>query len=417
MNPTILQQQKKLDWHKPLVKESDVKSSLYIQKPELRLDPSIKYLGFMPYAGLTNQFIALENAAYLALRLNRTLIITPITTNSHNKHNSNQPWSDYFDFDRFTADTGIPTVNWKDIRPLTPEQIEVGRQKIHFGEKKPFPPWDALALNLTCQIVYGYGDSEPLHGTEKAFARQFMFKPQFVRPPARKTKTQLYDRTKIMAQDNKNLEDIVTIDDLVDRYEDSQEQLLFLSHSYKLKDPLGRRIWSQVGQYLRFHPKVDDYVQRLIQQRAPGTISNGGKYIAIHVRRGDIWLKCRSENPDDMMACIIPLGHYAEAVEQAYQIAGKRLPVIVTTDSKSEGDLLTMAKLGWRKLNHELYTTEEELGIFGPELVDAAVLAGAEVMIGSASSTMTKVAVWRQKSWHQRDVLYPRTVPSWTPFE
>ncbi|KAF9958380.1 hypothetical protein BGZ72_000446 [Mortierella alpina] len=384
-----------------------------IPKPRTYLDPSEKYLGFMMYAGITNQFMALENAAYAALLLNRTLIIPPIVTNSHDKYNSNQRWSDFFDLSRFTALTGIKAVEWHDVRPLTEEQIEVGRQQARLGGKS-YPLWNSLAENLTCQVIYGYGDSERLHTTELTFARQFLFSPQFVRPPPRNPNTTVYDRIKIGAKDNTNLNDIVTFEDLVGRYGDRQDPLLFLSHAFKLKDPSGGSR-STVGMSFHFMPKVTDYAARLIRHRAPETRENGGRYIAIHIRRGDIWQKCRSQSEEAMLACIIPLGRYAESVDKARKQAGANLPVIVTTDSKSEEDHTTISRIGWRRLNHEVYTTEEELGIFGPAIVDAAILADAEVMIGTQVSSMSRVAARRQKSWHQRDVIYPRTTPSWTP--
>ncbi|KAF9965896.1 hypothetical protein BGZ70_003850 [Mortierella alpina] len=373
-----------------------------IPKPRTNLDPSEKYLGFMMHS------------PYAALLLNRTLIVPPVVTNSHDKYNSNQRWSDFFDLPRFTSLTGIKTVEWHDVRPLTEEQIEVGRQQARMGGKS-YPLWNSLAENLTCQVIYGYGDSERLHTTELTFARQFLLSPQFVRPPPRNPNTTVYDRIKIGAKDNTNLDDVVTFEDLVGRYGDRQDQLLFLSHAFKLKDPAAGGARSTVGMNFHFLPKVTDYAARLIRHRAPETKDNGGKYIAIHIRRGDIWQKCRSQSEEAMLACIIPLGRYAESVDKARKQAGAMLPVIVTTDSKSEEDHNTISRMGWRRLNHEVYTTEEELGIFGPAMVDAAILANAEVMIGTFVSSMSRVAARRQKSWHQREVIYPRTTPSWVP--
>ncbi|KAF9287837.1 hypothetical protein BGZ68_001186 [Mortierella alpina] len=309
--------------------------------------------------------------------------------------------------------TGIKAVEWHDVRPLTNEQIEVGRQQARMGGKS-YPLWNSLAENLTCQVIYGYGDSERLHTTELTFARQFLFSPQFVRPPPRNPNTTVYNRIKIGAKDNTNLDDIVTFEDLVGRYGDRQDPLLFLSHAFKLKDPSGESR-PTVGMSFHFLPKVTDYAARLIRHRAPETKENGGRYIAIHIRRGDIWQKCRSQSEEAMLACIIPLGRYAESVDKARKQAGSNLPVIVTTDSKSEEDHHTISRMGWRRLNHEVYTTEEELGIFGPAMVDAAILANAEVMIGTYVSSMSRVAARRQKSWHQREVIYPRTTPSWVP--
>ncbi|KAF9433251.1 hypothetical protein BGZ76_009694 [Entomortierella beljakovae] len=384
-----------------------------IPKPTTHFEANVKYLSYMPYAGLTNQYMALESAAYLAIQLNRTLIIPPIITNSHDIYNSNQRWSDFFDFPKFKRLTGADMVEWDDLRPLTPEQKEVGRRQASRGSKS-YTLWNSLAENLTCQVIYGFGDTERLHTTELTFSRQFLFQPQFERPPPRKEHTKIFDRLRIGAKDNTNLDDVVTMDDLKDRYLDSDKQILHLSHTFKLKDPLGRRSWQVAGRHFYFLPKVTDYAKKLINYRAPETKVTG-KYIAIHLRRGDIWQKCRSMSEEKKMDCIPPLGFYAEAVEKAYRIAGEKLPVIVATDSKSEEDHATIAKLGWRRLNHDLYITEQELGIFGPALVDAAILADAEIMIGSYSSSMSRVAERRQRSWHGRDAIYPRTSTTWMP--
>ncbi|KAG0025383.1 hypothetical protein BGZ82_010054 [Podila clonocystis] len=365
----------------------------------------------MPYAGLTNQFMALEKAAYVAKRLSRTLVIPPIISNSHDAHNANQRWSDFFDLAQFTALSGIPVVEWSDLRPLSREQAYIGRQKAQLKERS-YDLWDGLAEDLPCQIVYGFGGSEPLHNTELTFMRQFMFRPRFVDPPARDPKTVVYSREAIGIKDNSNMQDIVTVDDLVDRYSSTtsyeEEHVLFLSHSFKLKDPIEpRRSWEHAGQHLHFRRKVNEYAARLLRHRIP-ELGLKGKYIAIHLRRGDIWQKCQATDADAMMRCVTPLGHYAEAVEAARGLAqDQRLPVIVTTDSQSSEDHQTIARLGWRRLNHELYITEQELGIFGAALVDAAILANADYFIGTRKSTMTKVAAQRQMSWHQRETLYP----------
>ncbi|KAF9311085.1 hypothetical protein BG003_007807 [Podila horticola] len=394
-------------------------SAAEIPKPRTILQSGTRYLSYMPYAGLTNQFMAMEKAAYLAKRLNRTLVIPPIITSSHDAHNSNQRWSDFFDLAQFTDLSGIPVVEWHDLRPLSQEQAYIGRQKAQL-KKQPYELWDALAEDLPCQIVYGLGGSEPLHNTELTFARQFMFRPQFVDPPARDPRTVVYDREAIGIKDNSNMQDIVTVDDLVDRYSltkgNREEPMLFLSHTFKLRDPIDKkRSWEHAGQHLHFRREVNEYAARLLRHRIP-ELGSQGRYIAIHLRRGDIWQKCREADADAMMRCVTPLGHYAEAVETARAMAQeKRLPVIVTTDSQSSEDHQTIAQLGWRRLNHELYITEQELGIFGAALVDAVILANADYFIGTYKSTMTKVAAQRQKSWYQRETLYPRTSPSWVP--
>ncbi|KAF9098552.1 hypothetical protein BGX29_007527 [Mortierella sp. GBA35] len=399
-----------------------------IPMPKTTLDPTVQYLGYLMYGGLTNQFIAFENAAFVALKLNRTLILPPFITTVHDKDVSSQRWSDFFDLERFTALSGLKTIEWHDIRPLTPEHLQIGRKQVRsHGRGNPW--WPRLAGNLTCHIIYGFGESENIHTTERNFMRQFLLIPNYVRPPPRRQATTIEesekDDTSNRAQSGTkaasastatkgNPDDIFYVDEVVERFTEYTEQVVFLSHSYKLKDPLSPRVWNAIGQHMHFNDKVTDYARRIIRHRAP-EVKETGKYIAMHLRRGDIWMKCRTKPEEQSMDCIPPLGHYAEAVEQARNLEGKRLPVLVTTDSESEGDFTTMARLGWRRINHDLYTTEQELGIFGPAMVDAAILANADFMVGTRVSTMTRIAARRQLTWHGHDPLYPRTTTSWAP--
>ncbi|KAF9330390.1 hypothetical protein BGZ91_000157 [Linnemannia elongata] len=412
-----------------------------IPKPKTTLDPEVKYLGYLMYGGLTNQFIAFQSAAFVALRLNRTLILPPFITTNHDKQVAAQRWSDFFDLDRFTRLSGLKVVEFHDIRPLSPEHVQIGKKQVQsHGRNNPW--WSKLAETLTIHVTYGFGDSENIHTTERNFLRQFLLIPRYVRPPrARRAATaeeeegfgeeyiedevgegdSASDRAQsgtkaASSKDDNKKDDIFFLDEAVERFAEYKGQVVFLSHTYKLKDPRGPRSWKDIGQYMYFNDKVMDYVRRIVRHRAPEVITETeGKYIAMHLRRGDIWMKCRTKSAEQMMGCIPPLGHYAEMVDQARNTEGKRLPVLVTTDSESEEDFSTMARLGWKRLNHDLYTTEQELGIFGPAMVDAAILAEADFMIGTEVSTMTRIAARRQLTWHGHEPLYPRTTTSWAP--
>lgn len=381
----------------------------------------------------------------MALKLNRTLILPPFITTNHDKVVAAQRWSEFFDLDRFTRESGLKVVEWHDIRPLSPEHVQIGKKQVRsHGRNNPW--WSKLAETLTIHVTYGFGDSENIHTTERNFLRQFLLIPRYVRPPRprraaggegeEKEEGQEYiedemgegDGTNDRAQSGTNAastskdkkdntkDDIFSLDEAVERFAEYKGQVVFLSHTYKLKDPRSPRSWMEVGQFMHFNHKVMEYVRRIIRHRAPEvTTETEGKYIAMHLRRGDIWMKCRTKSAEQMMDCTPPLGHYAEMVDQARNTEGKRLPVLVTTDSESEDDFSTMARLGWKRLNHDLYTTEQELGIFGPAMVDAAILAEADFLVGTQVSTMTRIAARRQLTWHGREPLYPRTTTSWTP--
>ncbi|KAG0284474.1 hypothetical protein BGZ96_011145 [Linnemannia gamsii] len=449
----------------------------------------------MPFAGLTNQFIALQNAAFVALRLNRTLIIPPIVSNTHDKENTHQPWSEFFDLPRFTALTGVPVIEWSDVRPLDPLQYQLGvDHAARYGKGPRAQEWSDLAQDITCQIVYGYGAPDlGINISAKYFMWHFLMRPTFVRPPPKKPETPIYDRKKI-AMDNVHEDDLVVLEDLLMRYSDYQDprpeenngqpSVLFMADLFNIKDPHSERRWMEAGRFFRFLPEVTEYARELIHDEIKGDViqvaidniiqqatgvdvsssndegqeqeeqeqdeldgieeeytpttvdqlaararldvptqelaekapSNFPRipYIAIHMRRGDIWKKCSSVN---RAVCIIPFDLYEEAVSRAREqfallsssSASQHLPVIVTTDSESEEDFAKIKELGWHRLDHSKYGTTERWGFFGPAVIDAVILAHSDVFVGSAKSTMTKVAALRQSAWWDRMSLYPNT--------
>ncbi|KAG0307542.1 hypothetical protein BGZ97_000364, partial [Linnemannia gamsii] len=460
------------------------------------LDPNTKYLSYMPFAGITNQFLALQSAAFAARRLNRTLIIPPIVSNTHDKENTHQPWSDFFDLPRFTALTGVPVLEWSDVRPLDPLQYQLGvDHAARYGKGPRAQEWSELAQDITCQIVYGYGAPDlEINISAKYFMWHFLMRPNFVRPPPKKPETPIYNRKKI-ARDNVHEDDLVVMEDLLMRYSDyedpkpeennGQPSVLFMADMFNIKDPVEYdRLWLEAGRFFHFLPEVTEYARVLVHDETKGDVIQGAlddiiqqaarvdispsdedgqeqeeqedldgieeeytpttieqlaarahlvvptqeptetpsappqnPYIAIHMRRGDIWKKCSSVN---RAVCIIPFDLYEEAVSRAREqfallssssssLSSQHLPVIVTTDSESEEDFAKIEELGWHRLDHSKYGTAERWGFFGPAVIDAVVLAHSEVFVGSAKSTMTKVAALRQSAWWGRTALYPNT--------
>ncbi|KAG0208155.1 hypothetical protein BGX28_000770 [Mortierella sp. GBA30] len=467
--------------HSSSLPTSDIENTL---EPAVSfLDPKTKYISYMPFAGLTNQFIALEVAAFAAKQLNRTLIIPPIISNTHDHENTHQRWSQFLDIPRFTELTGIQVLEWDSVRPLSPVQRQVGKDQALLGgvrgKDAETDAWRRVAENVTCQIIYGYGAPDlDINISARNFVWHFLFRPVFVRPPPKKPETPEYDRTKI-ATDNRHKEDLVVMDDLVARYRDyddvadglnkqegsQRHQILFLSNTFKIKDPFHEnRYWREAGRHMHFLPQLMEYAtmqvnqvvaadkgieivpnddpeedesktamhpteadseerkrqeehQRQQQEEEVTHTSNitapqsRVPHIAVHLRRGDIGKKCSEQ---DQASCLLPFSMYEEAVDRARVVALKagvtsHLPVIVTTDSDSEDDFQKIRKLGWHRLDHEKSGTKKTWGSFGPAMVDAGILAHADVFIGSGKSTMTRIAAARQKAWYHRDTLYPQT--------
>ncbi|KAG0203095.1 hypothetical protein BGX28_004526 [Mortierella sp. GBA30] len=449
-------------------------------KPAIsHLDPNIKYLSYLPFGGLTNQFISLEVAAVAARKLNRTLIIPPIISNSHDHDNAHQRWSQFFDLPGFTRLTGIPVLEWETVRQLSHVQKQVGMKQALLRHSRREGPemveWGKMAENVTVMIVNGYGSPKVnINLSAWTFAWHFLFRLSFVQPRPRKPESTVDEKGMAvpgMRHNDKtlNMEDLVAMFKNYEEDDDGQKrggqgpQILFLSHTMGIKNAgHENRYWLDVGRHFHFAPQLTAYASVLIKKVAQdledieegdinsdgngmGTITatvteGSGKqgqeqalervlsedeefmesfdiaapgnpvpYIAVHVRRGDIWKKCPVK---DKASCLPPFSQYAEAVDRAMTVAIKAglssdVPVIVATDSDSEDDLRSIQELGWHRLDHEKYETKESLGPFGPALVDAAILARANVFVGSGKSTMSQIAEARQRTWYRQPTLYP----------
>ncbi|KAK3836113.1 MAG: hypothetical protein J3R72DRAFT_526346 [Linnemannia gamsii] len=429
------------------------------------LNPNTKYLSFMPYGGLTNQFIAVQSAAYIAFKLNRTLLLPPIISNSHDHKNTHQRWSQYMNLPKLTTLTGIRVLEWDQIRPLSPAQQQVGLVQALKSTHLAGPyhseteEWASIAENVTCHIVCGNTCPDLyINSSAQNFMFQFLLRPVYVDPLPPKADDQTADRQHI-AYDNKNTESLVIAEDLLGRYSDFDDRLpeeiargkpnlLFLSNTFKIKAAESKSIfWEVIGQHIHFEPKMmqhatlrtnkeiqadfnvevlpnDDLEEvEITEDEHQNPISEDGTtvtniqapatrvpYIAVHLRRGDIWRKCHGQ---DIENCVLPMGRYIDAVKRAREYAFKslgllsHLPVVVATDSTSEDDFQKIKELGWHLLDHDKYGTVEVWGTFGPAMVDAAILAHADVLVGSYVSSMSQIAALRQREWYGRRSFFP----------
>ncbi|KAF9178888.1 hypothetical protein BGZ51_007382 [Haplosporangium sp. Z 767] len=435
------------------------------------LDPNTKYLSYLPFAGLTNQFIGLEIAAYAAKQLNRTLILPPIISNSHDHENTHQRWSRFLDLRRFTELTGIPVLEWDTVRPLDAHQHQAGQDYTQIGrfqgsQDPTTKRWNSVAENITCQIIYGYGAPNiNVNISGLSFLWHFLFRPIFVDPPPRKSENPTDDFMKYAKDTYHRNVDVFVMDDLVARYSDYDDnaesndgghQILLLGHTFKIKNPgYTSRYWTEIGQHLHFVPQVMEYVAEklneefqddqgaevlpnddpeevLIETNSNENIDEIGDqtvntteikaprtripHIAVHLRRGDIWMKCSEAN---RISCLLPFDYYARAVQRAravvvsspsLSINAEHMPVIVTTDTDSEDDLRQIKEHGWHLFDHEKHETVRIWGSFGPAMIDSAILAHADVLVGSGKSTMSRVAAERQKDWYKHETIYPEEI-------
>ncbi|KAG0078434.1 hypothetical protein BGZ93_005923 [Podila epicladia] len=442
---------------------SDQKPQL-LKIPQTTIGVNERSLGYLPYAGLTNQ-----HAAWVALHLNRTLILPPITSNKHYTQLTFQRWSTYFDIPRFEKLSGVRVKEWADVKPLTAEEAAIG---VDVARRHKFSPqWDSLAENITCQITHGFGS---LQGVNKIFTSLFLLRVSFVEPPPRPPSDHLENDA--VSNAINGTPELSLLSDIIDRYRYSEEKSLYLSHAYGLKGSSRIRPWGEIGQHVHFKQEVVDLALNLVQSlqtpprtntntampspspshnsynnhattsfssspiatNAAGTTSHPSPsqitihsappaegsseprvtrpYIAVHLRRGDIINKCVNRaigiTQEAIDTCTPSVSRFAVEVEKARVELRARTAVdplvVVTTDTSDQKDLDAIVALGWHRVDHVQAGTIQKLGIFGAAMVDAAILAHADVLVGTAMSTMSQIAELRQRSWSQRRTLYPR---------
>ncbi|KAF9414636.1 hypothetical protein BGZ94_000325 [Podila epigama] len=372
-----------------------------------------------------------------------------------------QDWSTYFDIPRFEHLTGLQVKEWIKVKPMTQEELTVG---VEMAKKnKYYQPWEDKAENVTCQIIHGFG---VLQGVSKVFSRLFLLRVTFVDPPPSRLPGQLHDdAADLNDPHNHTVTEVSLLSDLVSRYQDWDEQTLLLSHAFGLKGSHSIRPWDEIGQHMHFRPEIVDFARSLVyslgassssvtaavsstkssqnnnRQPIPTSSSDASHsasplvafpplhtlpsakarpYIAVHLRRNDIVSKCIDKKVGITQAaidaCSPSIERYAAEVKKAQAALRKKTQmepiVVVTTDTTSQADLTAILALGWHRVDHSVAGTRDRYGLFGAAIVDSAILAHADTMVGTFVSTMSQIAENRQRSWFQQKTLYPRTLTS-----
>ncbi|KAF9168174.1 hypothetical protein DFQ26_001067 [Actinomortierella ambigua] len=224
--------------------------------PKSQWDSSKRYLTYLPFGGISNQFYSLQNAMAIAKRLNRTLVIPPIMSNSlHDRSTSHQPWSHFMDLDYAQEQVGLEMVEWHQIKHLDPQSVEL----VDRGSRLAIPDgWRALAERFPCQVVRGYGQDYWINPKDEAvganFAYRYLLSLEAIPVPG----TDRYEVTDL-------------VDDIVQGNQPSNETVICLSFTLTAQFARGRNrwdiSWNLAGRHLRFLPRFAAYVEDLIAFR------------------------------------------------------------------------------------------------------------------------------------------------------
>ncbi|KAF9912631.1 hypothetical protein EC991_010057 [Linnemannia zychae] len=267
---------------------------------ESLLEPE-RYFTYMPYAGISNQFYGMLRAMSIARALDRTLILPPITSSSHDKSRQNQAWSEFFDLDEFRRRTGLKVIEYQDLRDRGSFRGATGVQGSGSSVGASWiPPWTkesetteskgrrkgryqhslgtgtaVVDMTMPCHVTCGFGSKRDLDFTAKAFVRQwgFQYKKQMLpksQPPASAGLTNTVDTSPIDL--TRDLDRIVAAlqDDSL-----KSEGFLCVSNTYKIQVapsaiPVNSLVdsieWHEFGQHLLFQPKLTHFVEEFLDK-------------------------------------------------------------------------------------------------------------------------------------------------------
>jgi hypothetical protein len=344
-------------------------------------EQSTLYITYLPYAGITNQFYGMLRGMEVAKALGRTLILPPITSSSHDKSKQNQPWSKFLDLKRFSKLTGIPVVEFHELRDAELTEYH----------------------ELQCRITCGFGSKRTIDFTAKGFLTQW----------------RLNATLNALPLDDSKLDSILS---MLEPWR--EDKYICLSNTYKIAVQ-DKSEWERFGQHLHFTAELEGFVQEfldnnLVKSQAevdPVTskdiVPAHHRYIAIHIRRGDFVKYCEGSFAGPKMIHCLPS---TEQIAQRIDIIQERLnptkdpsktlPVFVATNERDPEELRQFANLGWQYLDHEKMGTDAALGVFGPMMVDQVLMAYADTLVGIQMSTFSRVGALRQRDWHGRQAEY-----------
>ncbi|KAG0256776.1 hypothetical protein DFQ27_005504 [Actinomortierella ambigua] len=367
-----------------------------------------RFLGFLPLGGGNNQFANVQKAALLAKRTGRTLVLPPISPNTHIRAWDGRPYSEFYDIPGFIRNSGIDVVEWKEIKTVPSDGIDGYTLPDRFKGH-----WVDYAEEFPCQVVHDIGKNNK--NLYDRFRNQYLLKFVAVNIPEDETHGSASDfsyaenvllgksrSSSSTSGQQQQKENPSTTDLLTPLPRDELWQCLSSPYFLVMDDESGPRLWSDVGKHLRFNARMDAMTELLLRHILLGKPLDSQKlldpdlgtketdsalsspqpplpeFMIVHLRRGDIVTKCKGLSEDK---CLVQIEEIAVQVaefqkqhkaawekrqqqqqkkknknktrqDQDPQEMYKPLPVLVTTNEKRESELAKLDRLGWIRVDH-----------------------------------------------------------------
>ncbi|GFZ47020.1 hypothetical protein JCM24511_04246 [Saitozyma sp. JCM 24511] len=408
LNKSIRGETRRVSWG--ALKAQGAKASL---RENLRNDR--RYLMSAGSGGLTNQFMSMVNAIYLARESNRIPILLhfvgyamQIGGPAHKL-----PVSDVFDLSRVSMVLdGMPIVEIHELRQhdLEQDHLKVVSFDGEFEQMdklgRPLVPGDLIVAEppeteaLACwswslnhgrtAFLSGFDDVQWLPLPKNVYADNYTTESgsDFLKLARFARDANGVPQESFQALDQLNLPrpsllpdpELFCIDDLFWYSEQPQRW------DFHTEWRVGSGAWAIVGKYLRFQPALVGLADRYLRH-AFGLQTRQAlpPFFAVHIRRG--------------------AEHYAhaawEALREIEAVLGIHLEhIIFTTDEPDPDWRAPLLSYGWHFVDHDAMETGDKFGHWLPTLLDNVILSRATGFLGTHGSTMSIIAMRRVIDWN-----------------
>ncbi|KAG0291989.1 hypothetical protein BGZ98_002771, partial [Dissophora globulifera] len=418
-------------------------------------DGQDRYLMYIPYAGVTNQLISIWHGSLIAKALNRTLLIPNLSPNVHvetakeGEEKDSEPaaptrWSDFFDLESYAAQTGLKMKELDEFlkeRGIVEETTKKSLKRRNVQKKRSEDT--TASVSTTTRHTKskrtlkkkrwiheaGYGFDRRIDMTGRLFMQRYNIDPTLMPTPFLDPE-----------RDNKTIWSRWRMDKVIERYQQpefQQQEILCLGHVYRLLPGGVNRAWTEFGQHFRYTPGVHAFVDEVLDQllgvstlakdesNVSNELSSGSQqqqqqqqqleqlqqprqFVGVHLRRGDFYRHCLGitspADPNGWNRCYPSTGHIISLLDNTPTVATAptsttKWPVLVLTNERDPAELAKADAENWIRVDHEKLGTLDQFGPYGPILIDGALLARAQLLVGVEYSTYFKTASKRAESW------------------
>ncbi|KAI9231955.1 MAG: hypothetical protein BYD32DRAFT_185395 [Podila humilis] len=345
------------------------KPRLTSKTPPSMSPSSPRYLMYVPYAGVTNQLISIWHGSMIAKALNRTLLIPNLSPNVHVEVDGQQEpaptrWSEFIDLKLYSRQTGLQLEELDDFLARRGIIEHKGQLRRRSGSK-----------NMKRSV-----------GTKPASSRN-KHKKRWIQLESLVQEGQPIPKSSLETTNGATSEQ--------EAQEPHHQGPAFVKH------PVVEQCFSEAGYGM--DRRVDMTGRRFMQRYAINSTLIPTPFLDPERDNNSIWARWRMDKTGGGHSVSgVTAAAHAVALASGYQ----KLPVLVLTNERDPTELAKADAENWIRVDHKRLGTLERFGRYGPILIDGALLARANLLVGVEYSTYFKTASKRAETWYNSQTIF-----------